>query len=125
MDIGTASAIAAIGGSILTLIFTKGVDAWVKYRQQHHTECEYEDEQVVKGYEFVIATLKESNAKLETERKQEIDSLRRELAKVSLEHLDCVKVQEGLKVLSSQQQAELTRLRTEFDKLSGQMEKRA
>lgn len=108
---------SGIAGSLLTLIFTKGMDAWVAYRRQAFSECSYEDEQVVKGYQYVIGELKSQNDKLEDERKREIAELKSEIARVSNEHIDCIRVSEGLKVHSLRQQQELEALRKELNEL--------
>lgn len=129
MELGAAAfwgtILAAVSG-LLGMLFTKGIEALLRFRADRRIDTQYKDQQVVTGYEFVIASLKEQNDKLEHERKDQIGQLSAALTQVRGEHIDCVKVQEGLRVqtISQQQdietlQGEVRTLRSQVDKLRG------
>lgn len=126
MDFGTATfwgtIIAGVSG-VIGVLCTKGIDALLKVRAAKHTEIQYADKKVVTGYEFVIASLKDQNDKLEAERKQQINQLNADLILVRGEHIDCVKVQEGLRVQNLAQQQDIESLQSEVKKLVAQVDK--
>ena len=100
---------------------------WLKARLQLNADKridrQLDDQQITKGYEFVIATLTTQNEKLEKERKDQISQLTTALEQVRGRELDCVKIQEGLKVQNLEAQKDIAELQSQVKALQTQVEK--
>lgn len=103
--------IAAIISSVLTLLCTKGVDAYVRWRGTHQQDEQYRDQRVEKGYEFVISQLKERTSNLEIV-----------LVATQKEHLDCIRVQAGLKAQNEAMERNMGRVTEENREMKKQFE---
>lgn len=90
---------AAITG-LLTFVTTKGVDAWLKVREDSRKDIAYEDKKMEEANRVLITRLEAQVANIETE-----------LKSVRSEHMDCVRNHAKLEGQLSAMASELDHLR--------------
>lgn len=92
--------------TLLGFLLTKGIDALIKWRQDSRIDVQYEDEKTAKGYNIVIANLRERLTNVENG-----------LAKTTQDHIECLKLQEGFRVKVTMQQATIDGLKVDYNNL--------
>lgn len=96
---------------------------YLQIKADKRVGIQQKEETSAKGYEFVITQLNAQNEKLEKERKEQILLLSTALEALRIRELDCVKIQEGLRVQNIAQQQDIAQLQAEVVKLQGQVVK--
>lgn len=125
LDVATLTAIGglltagATGAGIVVGFLLK---AKLQLNADRRIDRQYDDQQVVKGYEYVISTLTAQNEKLEAERKEQIGQLSSALTAVQARELECVRIQEGLKVQNLEQQKDIAELQAKVKTLQDKVE---
>lgn len=101
-------AIGAVIISVLTVILTKGVEAWIaickasneaasKKREDERKDKDLNEQKVLKGYDLVISSIKERVHVLEEALSKQEAKYETLLEKSRLEHLECLKNTERMK----------------------------